>query len=285
MPLSSSIVGLELPESVVTVTPRMALAYAAGIADDCHRTYDDADPAFAVSPFYCVSLEWRIVSVARGDQFGLSPAEAVRSVHAGQATTFHAPIKAGTKVRVSGRVIGIRATRAGALSQSRLSVSDADTDAALTSTITTALYRDVAVAGPDRQDGDAAQNHRVVEGAIEDHSIVLDRWFAHRYTECAAIWNPIHTERTVALSAGLPDTIVHGTALWALAGRTIVSRLAPNAPDRLRMLSGRFAAMVLSGTAIVVRLVRDPARPREVSFSVLNAEGRPAVSDGYARFA
>ena len=40
---------------------------------------------------------------------------------------------------------------------------------------------------------------------------------AHVYTECARIWNPIHTDRAVARAAGLPDIILHGTATLALA--------------------------------------------------------------------
>ena len=34
----------------------------------------------------------------------------------------------------------------------------------------------------------------------------------HVYTECARIWNPIHTDLAVARAAGLPGPILHGTA-------------------------------------------------------------------------
>ena len=35
---------------------------------------------------------------------------------------------------------------------------------------------------------------------------------AHVYTECARIWNPVHTDTAVADRAGLPGLILHGTA-------------------------------------------------------------------------
>ncbi len=86
----------------------------------------------------------------------------------------------------------------------------------------------------------------------------------------------------MALAAGLPDIIVHGTALWALAGRTLVARFAPNVPERLRSLEGRFAAMVIPGSAITVRYGQ--AAKGEVLFSVLNAEGEDAIKHGRAVF-
>src|SRR6185295_9608589 len=51
------------------------------------------------------------------------------------------------------------------------------------------------------------------EGAPE---VAISPTLAHVYTECARIWNPIHTDRAVARAAGLPDIILHGTATLAL---------------------------------------------------------------------
>src|SRR4029077_6419959 len=47
--------------------------------------------------------------------------------------------------------------------------------------------------------------------------VAISPTLAHVYTECARIWNPIHTDRAVARAAGLPDIILHGTATLALA--------------------------------------------------------------------
>ena len=47
--------------------------------------------------------------------------------------------------------------------------------------------------------------------------VPISSTLAHVYTECARIWNPIHTDRAVARAAGLPDIILHGTATLALA--------------------------------------------------------------------
>ncbi len=94
---------------------------------------------------------------------------------------------------------------------------------------THSIYRGVEVAGeaavieqapvvPSGGDGEAGLRATAI-------TIAIPREMPHVYTECASIWNPIHTERAVALAAGLPDIILHGTATWALAGREVLRAL------------------------------------------------------------
>ena len=111
-------------------------------------------------------------------------------------------------------------------------------------------------------------------------SLSIPREMPHVYTECASIWNPIHTERTVALAAGLPDIILHGTATWALAGREVLRLYAGGDPRRLRRLHGRFRGMVFPGTEIRIEHRRDAAGA--VHFVVLNHRGGPAIDQGFA---
>ena len=108
----------------------------------------------------------------------------------------------------------------------------------------------------------------------------IPREMPHVYTECASIWNPIHTERAVALAAGLPDIILHGTATWALAGREVLRLYADGDPRRLRRLHGRFRAMVLPGTEIKIEQRR--GRDGAVHFVVRNHRGEPAIDQGFA---
>jgi acyl dehydratase len=102
------------------------------------------------------------------------------------------------------------------------------------------------------------------------------------YTECAQIWNPIHTERQVALQAGLPDIILHGTATWALAAGHLIQHCGRSEPSRLRRFVGRFTAMVIPGTTITLEY----GKPEDdtVSYAVRNAEGALAISQGMAVF-
>jgi acyl dehydratase len=102
----------------------------------------------------------------------------------------------------------------------------------------------------------------------------------HVYSECADIWNPIHTERAVALAAGLPDIILHGTATWALAGLTVLRSYADCDVTKLARMTGRFTGMVIPGDEIVIR--HEKGAGDMVLFEVLTTSGAPAISQGAA---
>ena len=67
---------------------------------------------------------------------------------------------------------------------------------------------------------------------------------AHTYTECARIWNPIHTDKAVARSAGLPDIILHGTATLALAVSAALERAGAGPAAGIARITCRFTGMV-----------------------------------------
>lgn len=285
MPVDAGIVGMPLRERRVHVSVRAALAFAAAIEEDSLCCVDDMRADFMAAPTFCVRPEWAVVSANRAAGLGVSPEERTRVVHAGQSSRFIRPVKPATTVKVSGRIVAVRETRAGALVQTSLVIANCETDEPLSETMTSALYRGVGVAGAPR-----AMPGIVAESPgwncpkhIRRVDLQLDRLFAHRYTECADIWNPIHTERRAALAAGLPDTIVHGTALWALAGRELVKAYVPGRPEHLRALSGTFSAMVVAGDPIAI-LHGQCGRDGKVAFTVLNANGAEAISKGVAAF-
>jgi hypothetical protein len=70
----------------------------------------------------------------------------------------------------------------------------------------------------------------------------------------------------------------------AFAARTLLKHEAGSDPARLRRLACRFAGMVILGTSIVVRLdgTASCAEGRALFFTVLNANGAPAIREGVA---
>jgi acyl dehydratase len=112
--------------------------------------------------------------------------------------------------------------------------------------------------------------------------IPISAALAHIYTECARIWNPVHTDMAVAAGAGLPGLILHGTATLALAVSAIVQREAAGAPEKVAEIHGRFGAMVLMPSDVVLRILarEQTARGPAVFFEVLSANGGRAIRDG-----
>jgi acyl dehydratase len=285
MPAQSSAVGSKLGAAEAEMSARRVLAYAACVGELSDVCFDDARPDGIVAPPpICVSLEWPVVSGARAREgLGMAPDERLRAVHASQDSIFHRPIRPGDRLLTEGTLVAVRRTRAGAFSLTKLETTQAATGEPVVTSWSSSISRGVAVEGEDRVQEEAPPLPEAAApeaGDMERIEIGIPREMPHVYTECADIWNPIHTERAVALAAGLPDIILHGTATWALAAREIVRRRCGGDPTRLKRLYGRFAAMVIPGSSIAVEVA--PAQHGAVSFTVRNESGETAIANGLA---
>src|SRR5260370_39580916 len=110
-------------------------------------------------------------------------------------------------------------------------------------------------------------------------SIAVPAGAAYLYTECARIWNPIHTDALVAENAGLPEIILHGTATLALSVSRVLNCEANDDPRRVASISARFGAMVPMPSNLTLRILareESPASSR-IYFETLNAQSSPAI--------
>jgi acyl dehydratase len=147
------------------------------------------------------------------------------------------------------------------------------------------LYRGVecegapgaAVATPTRAASTGAR-----PAADWSEQVAIAPALAHVYTECARIWNPIHTDRAVARAAGLPDIILHGTATLALAVSCALRREPRGAASRVTRVACRFGAMVLLPSQVEVTAWRVAATGADhaIAFEARDAEGRAVLRDG-----
>lgn len=248
MPFNADLAGATWGPIRWDMTPRRALAYRAALAPEDAAGLDDAAPAglFAL-PMQVVAPEWVLVLMARehpGQSVTLD--EGRRAVHAGQDSVFHRPIRAGDELEVTATLLGARASRAGVVSATRFETRDARTGELLVESLSTTVYRDVALTGAET----AEVPSPAYAAPAEDAAVVTiptSPALPHIYSECAEIWNPIHTERQVALAAGLPGIIIHGTALWALVGLEASRLYAGGDTRRLTRLAARFTGQAFPG--------------------------------------
>jgi acyl dehydratase len=272
MPVRTDIIGFT---QAVThdITPRWVLAYAASLGFD-GAFLDDARPGGPlIPPTFCVCPEWALVgSEERVARLGITPDERCRNVHAAQDSIFHAPFRAGMRLTTTSRIAFARATSAGALVVTKLESRDADAGTPVVTSWSTAIMRNVAFAGP-MEAAPPADMPATPPSAATGPALTIPtaRTLPHLYSEAARIWNPIHTERAVALAAGLPDIIIHGTITWALAAKALGDM------TKLRRLSARFRAPIIPGERFTV-LGAGPA------FTAMTQNGAIALSDGIAVF-
>lgn len=281
MPLSSEAIGAQTDFIEHQTDRRWLMAYAASLGDMNPQYLDTTVPTVA-HPVFPVCLEWPAILATRqlAQMTGLTDAEAAKGVHASHDLHLYRPIVAGETLRTQTTVIDARAIRPGAAFVMQLDTLDRH-DQLVCRTYQTSIYRGVAA------DAETSVAKQVpawpMAGrhfhAVQNHTIAVNGNLAHTYTECAHIFNPIHTDKQVALEAGLPDIILHGTATLALAISTLVNEYLDGDPTRVKRLGGRFAAMVLMPSDIQLKV--GEAEDDCLSFRVMNAEGQEAISQGF----
>lgn len=281
MPLPTSFVGSVSDAIEHTVDARWLMAYAAGLGDTA-ECYLDTNADITCHPVFPVCLEWPAILAGRAANAGsdLTAEEAARAVHAGHDLHWYKPIRAESTLSTTSTIVGIRASGAGAVSLMRLDTVDR-AGSLICQTWQTSVYRGVDIVGEARAIAQAPPTIAFSEGAAEStRTLPVSAGAAHVYTECARIWNPIHTDRRFAQAAGLPDVILHGTATLAMAVSEMVQRYAGGEPRRVSRLGGEFRGQVPMPCELVVRSYAPTANT--VSFDVtIGNDGRQAIRNGF----
>lgn len=279
--LGSALVGATVGPITQTIDARWLMAYAAGLGETDARYYDTSAPAGPVAhPLFAVCYEWPVAVALRSRI--IDETTAPLGVHFIHDLAIHRPPRAADRLTTTARVESVRPHRAGTIVLVRYDTTD-DTGAMVTTTRHGSLYRGVPLAEepsvgvrPDRAD-DARPSHRA-EPAIPRWQDTVDiaANAAHVYTECARIWNPIHTDVAVARAAGLPGIILHGTATLALAVSRVVARDVDGDPAAVRRVTARFTGMVTLPSVVTVR----GWAGAPLAFDAVDGGGRPVLADG-----
>ncbi len=295
--ISSSVVGVTAGPREHEIDARWLMAYAAALGEEAPEYLDTTRSGGVLAhPLFPVCYEWPLALDVRAK--ALADEVAVRGVHATHRLTLHRPLRAGERLHTAATVAALERRSPGAYMVLRLETVDA-AGAPVSTTDYGSLYLGVdcdpsplspegsgqgvgSSKGEGLSKGEGRSKGEEPPGETWSAEVPISRTLAHIYTECARIWNPIHTDRAVARAAGLPDIILHGTATLALA----ISRAlrqdprGPGAP--VRALGCRFGAMVPLPSRIVVRGHRPEAAAggRVIRFEALGEDGRPAVRDG-----
>ncbi len=288
MPVDAAVIGLRTEPLVHEVDARWTMAYSAGLGDTGPVYLDTARSGGVVAhPLFTICPEWPVVLAARDrmKEKGLTGDEHYRGVHATHDCRIHRLVRPGDTLSTQATIVGVERRRPGAYVTLRLETTDAR-GAPVATTWQGSLYREVEVLGEGKPLVPIEPLPPTPEGPPErEVTVPIAAEAAHVYTECARIWNPIHTDRAVALAAGLPDIILHGSATLALAVSRVVDLREDGDPGRVRRITGSFRGMVRMPSS--VRVALHPAREtrqtegaRMHPFTVLDEEGHLVIRDG-----
>ncbi|MGE3846959.1 MAG: MaoC/PaaZ C-terminal domain-containing protein [Gammaproteobacteria bacterium] len=281
MPLPVSLVGAVSGPFHYTADARWLMAYAAALGERAPCYFDTRQP-LAHHPLFPVCLEWdAIVALRESTEAGaMSAAEKASAVHAEHDLHLLRPIRAGERLQVTATAIALEARRPGAYLLKRIDTRDAAGEL-VTRTYQGTLYRGVSIDGAPCTLEAAPAWPAAADQAPDGpgHAIEVPAGLAHVYTECARIWNPIHTDLAHALAAGLPDIILHGTATLALALSTVVATRLGGAPARVTRLGCRMSGMVRLPSTLTLHAA--PSGDEALAFAVRDALGAPVLGRGF----
>ena len=283
MALYSETVGLVGQPVVSEIDPRWVMSYAAGLDDYLPCYMDTCRPDGIVAhPLFPVCIEWPVMLAMRDS--ALKREEALRGVHATHDLVIHRLIRAGEKLTTQATVAGVEQRKPGAYQTVRFDTRDA-AGQPVCSTWYGTLFRGVDVEGEDIPVSDLPAPLEALNEsspAQAEIPVSISAGAAHVYTECARIWNPVHTDPAVAEQYGLPGLILHGTATLAHGISRVIAQETDGHPERVKRIAGRFGAMVFMPSRLTVRVVSREASTEGdvVRFEIRTEEGKPAVRDG-----
>ncbi len=267
-----------------TVDARSITAFASGVSDFNECYMDDAREGGLIGhPGMVFSFQWN----SRFTPDVQAPLALVRrGVHAWVDTRFERPIREGDVITSQGRSVAVRQVKPGVLSSQRYTMRSSTGDVVAVMD-TGGITRGARLIGPDQELEPAPplpQRSAELGEPVWSVEVPIDPQAPHIYTECADIWNPIHTERRVAIAAGLPNIILHGSANITIALREVINHSFGADPMTLRRFAGQFRGMVIPGRPVTVRAteVREAADETTVFFEMLNDQAQLAIANGVA---
>lgn len=280
--LSTDDVGKYTVATTRVLDSRFTMSYAASINDTNPAYFDDLrSSGLDIHPGIVFSLQW--ASRFRPDQTPNFRAAAF-GVHASTDLRIHRPFIAGEAITTQGQMVQKRQVRPGVYNVDRYRMLDSDGEL-VAELDYNGITRGATLDGPDviaAEEPAQPEFTQVSEQALWRTEIPIGLHAGQQYTECAQIYNPIHTEPSVAKAAGLPDIILHGSATKAMSLTAVVNQCFDGDVTCVTRLCGQLRGMVLMNSTITVEGLAEEIVDGEkrVFFRTVNAQGQAAISNG-----
>jgi len=190
-----------------------------------------------------------------GPSFGDFPLSKV--LHAEQSVTLFGPLAPRGTASVSGRLVGIYDKDPNAFIVTESSIADAASGNPLASVTTTIFVRSEGGFGGDRGLGSTWSRperdpDHLVEYKTRPNQALLYRLTGDR--------NPLHSDPSLAASAGYSRPILHGMCTWGFTARALLHRVADSDPAAFGSFAARFSSPVLPGDTLTIAIWVDSGK-------------------------
>jgi acyl dehydratase len=262
-------------EITFPVEVERSIAYTMATNDPITQHLDGtvAPPVFAVVP--------ALSDMAETTMFAVPDELMLRILHGEQDFRFHRAIVPGETLTVRSKVIGIHGKSSGVVVTTIAETRDENRE------LVNEQYFSGFFRGGNwpHEAGAPAPEHTFDETLRGRHAdFVVEQKFdadqTFRYAEPAGDPMPIHLDEEIAKSMGLPGIIMHGLCTMAFNSHALLSRIAPNNPERLKRLAVRFAAPGRPGQVMTTSIWNIGGGTYR--FESVNDEGQVLIKDGLA---
>jgi acyl dehydratase len=279
--IPGTVAGTEVGALSTSLDARWMMAYSAALGVDDPRYYDTlAEDGPVAHPLFSVCYEWPAVLALRSK--AVKESWALLGVHSTHHVIIHRLPSTADRLLTRAQIILVRPSRAGTLVVARLSTVDRN-GRPVTTTDYGSVYRGITTEREARAPVEplARPSPPASTETRWTAEVPVGSRAGHIYSECARIWNPIHTDIAVARSAGLTAPILHGSATLALAVSRVIEQDLGGDPARVKEISVRFTGLVCMPSTFTVR-----GRGRAddlLAFDAVDERGEPVLSDGVLR--
>ena len=276
MSLSADIVGYQGSVFQHTLDERWSMAYAASLNDMAPCYLDNAnEKRISTHPVFPVCVEWPAIV----ESLGANNIDMRNTVHATHDLQILRPMRPTMELETSAIIIGVEQRKPGVYLGWRLDTYDSLGELVCRTYQGNLFLR-------SQLDGDgywmeempAVPNYDPANSMSSGIAIDVPANLGHTYTECARIWNPIHSDLATARDAGLKMPLLHGTASLALATSAVINELLET-ETRVTRISGRFSGMVMMPSTLKVKTSQKD-QDSVIFFEVVNTSQQVVISDG-----
>jgi acyl dehydratase len=291
MALSSSIVEATLPSLTHRIDERWLMAFAAGVGDARPELIDTARVGGIIAhPLFAIAIEWPsyVELIQRLIQLGLDPDEGMMATPFDYDLAIHRVVQPDEELQVRMKAIGLRTRRDGVVLTVRTTIVDRE-ERIVSSSKVRMLFGDVELDGRE-----VAHRSAVTDPAIDLRSewsnpdAVIRRGHrrvgtaaAHVFSACSGVWNPLHTDRAIALEHGLPGVTMPQAGVLAMAVGGAL-QLASAEPGWVRRVRSHFGAPVPvpSTLEIEAEVPNHPTDDAPIRFRANLEDGTPVITSG-----
>ncbi len=252
------------------------MAYAAALKDMSEAYFDDVShQPLLVHPLFLVCFEWP----ALVDSFETHKLSMQNMVHATHDLTIMKPLNPSETYSTTAHIIGIEQKKPGIFLSWRIDTLDSAHEVVAT-TWQGNIFLGAQLSMPQRvieplPDVPTTTKTQLVEQIPIEASSEL----AHTYTECARIWNPIHTEPSVARKSGMTKPLLHGTASLALSVSKIAKFFLDERTNRVFRIGCRFSSPVVLPEELNLNILSKSETI--IHFELVAKDGRKVLDKGF----